>query len=215
MKLVRRPRAVPKMNAFQTAQDPILPALCRATIHWLEQLRDRLSQQVIFPELSPDPNLLPPSFPYAIVRKTLQLNSPFHTSREIVLRFCGLTSHRRPLWKLQYGVLTLGAFMVSATLYHDPYRTVRMRKDLILEALLNSIRTASVSVLTSFVRFVPADTGDGVVDYYAMETFWLITMSRMHHGRRVASDRYLQKCLEAQCVVLVPHPGPDFCSLHH
>ncbi|KAF7364296.1 hypothetical protein MSAN_01089500 [Mycena sanguinolenta] len=203
------------MNAFQTPQDPILAELRQATIRWLEQVRFLLTQQAMFPERYPDdPNLLPPSFPYAVVRKTLQLNSSFPTSREIVLRFCGFTPHRRLLWKLQYGVLTLGAFVVSAALYHDPYRTVRMRKDLILEALLNSIRTSSVSVLMSAVRFVSVDADDGAIGYCAVETFRLTTMSRMGHGRRVAPDRYLQKCLEAQCMVLVPHPGPNFCSSH-
>ncbi|KAF7364301.1 hypothetical protein MSAN_01090000 [Mycena sanguinolenta] len=215
MKLVRRPRALPRMNAFQTPQDPILADLCQATVQWLGQVRFLLHQQAMFPERYPDdPNLLPPSFPYAVVRKTLQLDSPFLTSREIVLRFCGFTPHRRLLWKLQYGVLTLGAFLVSATLYHDPYRTVTMRKDLILEALSQSIRTGSVSVLMSFVRFVPVEVDEGPIDYHAVETFWLTTMSCMSYGRRVAPDRYLQKCLEAECGVLVPHPGPDFCSSH-
>jgi hypothetical protein len=103
-------------------------------------------------------------------------------------------------------MVVLGFFEVPSMIYDDPYqRLVVIRKDLILEALVNSINAREKSMLLATPTEAREERDDGI-------EIRLITESHLGGGRPVAV-RYM-RCSDSRCGVAVLYPGPHFCPLH-
>ncbi|KAJ7863948.1 hypothetical protein B0H14DRAFT_2736917 [Mycena olivaceomarginata] len=206
------------MDIIQVSDDPIIPTLCRATVRWLEETRASLMQQDLFPEHYPfDFSSFQRNFPVTrgVVRKTLELYpefTPFPRRCQIAFADHGRTHCWSRLWSIKFGrqvlqeTVVLGFFEVPSMIYDDPYqRLVVIRKDLILEALVNSINAREKSMLLAAPTEAREERDDGI-------EIRLITESHLGGGRPVAV-RYM-RCFDSQCGVAVPYPGPHFCPLH-
>ncbi|KAJ7863944.1 hypothetical protein B0H14DRAFT_2736912, partial [Mycena olivaceomarginata] len=200
------------MDIIQASDDPIIPTLCRATVRWLEETRASLMQQDLFPEHYPfDFSSFQRNFPVTrgVVMKTLELYpefTPFPRRCQIAFADHGRTHcWSRLLWSIKFGTVVLGFFEVPSMIYDDLYqRLVVIRKDLILEAMVNSINAREKSMLMAIPTEAREEHDDGI-------EIRLITESNLGGGRPVAV-RYM-RCFDPRCGVAVPYPGPNFCPL--
>ncbi|KAJ7716798.1 hypothetical protein B0H14DRAFT_3012614 [Mycena olivaceomarginata] len=182
------------MDIIQASDDPIIPTLCRATHYPF------------------DPKFFQENFPVTrgVVRKTLELYpdfTPFPRRCQIAFADHGRTDYWSRLWSIKFGIVVLGFFEVPSMIYDDPYqRLVVIRKDLILEALVNSINAREKSMLLATPTEAREERDDGI-------EIRLITESHLGGGRPVAV-RYM-RCFDSRCGVAVLYPGPHFYPYAH
>ncbi|KAJ6537934.1 hypothetical protein B0H19DRAFT_375651 [Mycena capillaripes] len=199
------------MNVIQNSPDPFLPSLCRALTAWLIALRTRMTLHAVFPEQFPyDPNFLPLDFPFTqvVVHKTFDF-SPFPLSYQIAFEYHGRTPCASHLWMITCGTVILGVFEVPGEIFDGHYPDFHIGSDIVIDAMVQSVRARTKFVLLSTV--VESPVADGGLDYQAVEMVTLTNASHWQRGRTVAV-RYMQQC--RHCDVLVPHPGPQLCPLH-
>ncbi|KAJ7314260.1 hypothetical protein DFH08DRAFT_1087389 [Mycena albidolilacea] len=188
------------MDIIQVSDDPIIPTLCRATVRWLEETRATLMQKDLFPEHYPFGfNSFERDFPVTrgVVRKTLELYpdfTPFPRRCQIAFADHGRTDCLSRLWSIKFETVVLGFFEVPSMIYDDPYqRLVLIRKDLILEASINSINAREKSMLLAKPTQAHEERDDGI-------EIRLITESNLGGGRPIAV-RYM-RCFDPRLLSL-------------